>query len=171
VADRVRELASVVLDPDGFRAIVSELNRERDEGRPEPEGPGHPPAEVVLGPRATWIEAPSGERQKLGRALSRMVLALVERLRQGDAPLTTAELLEAGWPGEQPIFEAGQNRVYVSVNRLRGVGLREVLERSGDGYRLVPGTIVRIEGEPLGATPGATPDPASRRRRQRVSRA
>ena len=57
--------------------------------------------------------------------------------------MSVQELLEAGWPGERPVAQAGANRVYVELNRLRRLGLRELLVKTADGYALAPETIVR----------------------------
>ena len=57
--------------------------------------------------------------------------------------LTIHDLIAAGWPGETPIGDSGQNRCYVALHRLRSLGLREIIERVDDGYRLAVGT--RIE--------------------------
>jgi hypothetical protein len=56
------------------------------------------------------------------------------------------ELFEAGWPGERPIREAGANRVYVTLARLRQLGLRDVVERFEDGYRIAPQAVIRLAG-------------------------
>ncbi len=51
--------------------------------------------------------------------------ALIERNREAPgASLTVQDLLEAGWPGERPMAEAGANRVYVALTKLRRMGLR-----------------------------------------------
>ena len=47
-------------------------------------------------------------------------------------------LLEAGWPGERMSPESGARRVYVTINRLRKLGLGELLLTTGDGYALAP---------------------------------
>ena len=76
--------------------------------------------------------------------MRRIVVALVARHEDGTgAPLTAWDLFEAGWPGEQPIAEAATNRVYVSLNRLRRMGLKDVLERDEEGYRIAPDVVVR----------------------------
>jgi hypothetical protein len=59
--------------------------------------------------------------------------------------LDTDQLLEAGWPGERPIREAGLNRVYVAVSLLRKLGLRDILQRQEHGYRLDPAVRVAVE--------------------------
>ena len=46
-------------------------------------------------------------------------------------------------PGERPLAEAGANRVYVALTRLRTMGLRDVIERFEDGYRLSPRAVLR----------------------------
>jgi len=61
--------------------------------------------------------------------------------RQGSAagePMTLDEVLEAGWPGERMSPESGARRVYVTINRLRKLGLGELLITTGDGYMLAP---------------------------------
>ena len=54
------------------------------------------------------------------------------------ADAVLAERPEAGWPGERTLPEAGANRVYSAVRDLRKLGLRDVLVRADDGYRLDP---------------------------------
>jgi hypothetical protein len=68
-----------------------------------------------------------------------MLLALAEarRDRPGDA-IDVEALLEAAWPGENPLPEAGINRVYVAISTLRKLGLSDVLQRWDGGYRLDP---------------------------------
>lgn len=148
MAQRIRELAGIVHDAPGFSRFVAEVMQERE---PEPEAAA-PAADVpaagtsvlTIGPEATVVVTADGESRPLGRTLRRILLALVERHAAGPEPLTTAEVLEAGWPGERPIHEAGQNRVYVSMNRLRAQGLRDAIERFDDGYRLKPSVSVRV---------------------------
>jgi hypothetical protein len=53
------------------------------------------------------------------------------------------ELFEAGWPGDSPVPEAGANRVYVTLTRLRQLGFRGAVQRFGDGWRIDPGVRVR----------------------------
>jgi hypothetical protein len=49
-----------------------------------------------------------------------------------------AALQEAGWPGERILPHAAQNRIYVAMNQLRKLGLKDALRRSGEGYFLDP---------------------------------
>jgi hypothetical protein len=108
----------------------------------DPELAGNAPhARIVIGPDADWIETPNGERHTLGgrRPLRRLLLALAEARRdRSGKPLTIDQLLDVGWPGETPVAEAGQNRVYVAISTLRKLGLGDSLQRWDDGYRLDP---------------------------------
>jgi hypothetical protein len=47
-------------------------------------------------------------------------------------------LLEAGWPGERVLAEAGATRVRVAIATLRSLGLGDVLQTRDDGYLLDP---------------------------------
>lgn len=100
---------------------------------------------LVLGFEVRWIAGVDGVPRPLGQALSRIVMALVDRYNQSpEATLTLEELLEAGWPGERLVAEAGANRVYVALAQLRRMGLRSVIERGAGGYRLAPHTEIRL---------------------------
>jgi hypothetical protein len=103
---------------------------------------------IAIADDASWIRAPGEEVRRLdGRGpLKRVLLCLVEAHR--DAPgrrLPPDVLLEAGWPGERPLREAGLNRVYVAVSMLRKLGLRGALERDDAGYRIAPRARVVME--------------------------
>jgi hypothetical protein len=74
---------------------------------------------------------------------------VARRRKEGSPALTAQELLEVGWPGERPIAQAGANRVYVELNRLRRMGLRDLLVKTTEGYCLSPETIVRDAPVPL----------------------
>jgi hypothetical protein len=64
---------------------------------------------------------------------------LVERRRAAPGRgLSLSELQEAGWPGERIRPDAASNRIYVAMNQLRKLGLKEWLRRSADGYYLDP---------------------------------
>ena len=81
-----------------------------------------------------WRAAPTA-----ARAQRRVTLALANAWRTTPGrSLDVAELIEAGWPGERPIYEAARNRVYVLVSRLRKLGVSGVLENYDEGYRFRP---------------------------------
>lgn len=80
------------------------------------------------------------------RALRGILRALVDhKTDPSRAPLGLDEVLEAGWPGEKMSPESGARRVYVTINRLRKLGLGELLLTTGDGYALAPRVdVVRV---------------------------
>jgi hypothetical protein len=141
VSDRIRSLLGVVPDPQGFEQTVAAAVARLL--------PGSSRGELTVGPDALWMEPPDRTRQPLGTrtALRRVLLALTAaRLQSPGEVLSTEALLEAGWPGERPAPEAGANRVHVLLSELRRRGLREALQRHGDGYRLDPSIPIRLVG-------------------------
>jgi hypothetical protein len=56
-----------------------------------------------------------------------------------------------GWPGEQMSAEAGRNRVYVAIAKLRRLGLDAVVVRTPLGYTFDPA--VQIVRSAVGSTP------------------
>ncbi len=144
VADRIRAILGVTVDPDGLTAFVAGLIQRSETPSPMEEREPAATLALTLGPDAQWVAGPDGTRHKLGRAHRRIVLALVaQREAAPTVALTIWDLLEAGWPGERPLAEAGANRVYVALTRLRSLGLRDVVERFEDGYRIAPRTTLR----------------------------
>src|SRR5690606_375702 len=90
---------------------------------------------------ARWFRLEGGDGVDLTRrrALRGVLRGLVERrLAAAGAPLSLDDVLEAGWPGERMSPESGARRVYVTINRLRKLGLGELLLTTGDGYMLAP---------------------------------
>jgi predicted negative regulator of RcsB-dependent stress response len=65
-------------------------------------------------------------------ALRRIVAALVH----AKAPLSVAELVAAGWPGERIQTSAARNRTHVALTTLRRLGLEGVLRQTPQGYVL-----------------------------------
>ncbi len=103
--------------------------------------PTNPTPAIRVGQDGQWLETPNGMRHDLGtrRPLRRLLLALATaRREQVGSTLSIEQLLQAGWPGENPLPEAGSNRVYVAVSTLRKLGLGESLQRWDGGYRLDP---------------------------------
>jgi hypothetical protein len=94
--------------------------------------------------------------------LRRITACLVRRHRTSPGvPVTAAELVAAGWPGERLLPCAATNRLYVALATLRSLGLRGCLRRGRGGWLLDPdlritsddaGRIARIvPSEPLPA--------------------
>ena len=96
---------------------------------------------LLIDTEGRGFEVPGEERVDLGR---RRALRLILRklanhgMTAGGQALSLDDLLEAGWPGERVLPEAGANRVYVAVATLRKLGLRDVLLNRDDGYLLDP---------------------------------
>jgi hypothetical protein len=135
-ADRGRAMGSGEPDPGGFTSCIACLLRHPAQ-RLGGEALPHGPPSVLLGLEVSYIVTSDGVQHPLGHALRRIVTALVERHRTAPgATLTLQELVEAGWPGERPIAEAGANRVYVALTHLRRMGMRDIIERCTDGYRI-----------------------------------
>ncbi|HFE46357.1 MAG TPA: FHA domain-containing protein [Nannocystis exedens] len=93
-----------------------------------------------------WFEL-DGERHDLSRrrALHRLLAVLVDRYTHSPGTsVSCAEMMRAGWPDEVLLGDSGLNRVYVAMTKLRKLGLRPVIERDADGYRLSPGCDVVV---------------------------
>ncbi|MBN8611598.1 MAG: helix-turn-helix domain-containing protein [Deltaproteobacteria bacterium] len=94
---------------------------------------------TVVSASGAWIESPSQDRARvdLGPSLRRMLALLLTNHRtEPGRTSSTWDLLEAGWPDEKVLPDAGANRVYAAIKRLRNMGLRGVIERRDDGYRI-----------------------------------
>jgi hypothetical protein len=105
-------------------------------------------AAIRIGREGEWLETPNGMRHSLRarRPLRRVLQALAEARRdRAGSVLTVDELLQAGWPGETPLPEAGSNRVYVAISTLRQLGLGDLLQRSDGGYRLDPAIPLQLD--------------------------
>ena len=127
--------------PDGGPALRARLAAliSADEV-PRPDGALAGRGALTIARDGSWLVAPNGERYGVaGRAERRILLALARcRRAEPGACLDSNVLVEVGWPGEQPIREAGLNRLYVAFSHLRKRGLRDVIERDTEGYRIAP---------------------------------
>lgn len=93
----------------------------------------------VVARTGAWFDGPDLGRVSLGtrKQLERILAALADaHCRNPGLALSVADLVAAGWPGEKVLPRAGASRVYVSITSLRNMGLRDALERTGEGYRL-----------------------------------
>jgi hypothetical protein len=87
-----------------------------------------------------WFVSGS-ERVDLSRrpSLRRILARLVDAHRAGSQrPITVAQLMESGWPGEIMIRESGCERVYTAIRTLRRMGLEGILVTRDGGYVLDP---------------------------------
>jgi len=109
---------------------------------------GHPITELVIGAEGRWFQLRNGARINLGRRgpLRRALLCLAkQRLEHPGAGLNVQTLIDAGWPGEKMLHNAGLARAYTTIQRLRSLGLQHALLTSDDGYLLNPSLPVRLE--------------------------
>ncbi|MFT5457957.1 MAG: putative ATPase [Myxococcota bacterium] len=97
-------------------------------------------AELRVTPDGSAFQFRGAEADLSRRKALRLILrALAER--RDTAPgevIALHDLVDSGWPGERTLPDAGANRVYSAVRDLRKLGLRDVLTRADDGYRLDP---------------------------------
>ncbi|MCB9595395.1 MAG: hypothetical protein H6719_21930 [Sandaracinaceae bacterium] len=101
-------------------------------------------------PSGAWFEPPGGERVDCRRrqALRRILVRLArQRVQQPSAPIHADALIAAGWPDERMSAASAQNRLYVTINRLRQLGLAEHLQLVEGGYRLDPDLAIALVPE------------------------
>jgi hypothetical protein len=112
-----------------------------------------------------WFVSPSGTQVDLSRRGSMRAVfeALVRRrLERPGHPITSAELIAAGWPEDPTPSEASANRLRVTLCRLRQLGLDTALVTTSTGWMLNPAvSVVReaqthLEEEELSAVPLAS---------------
>jgi len=101
-----------------------------------------PVLEIAI--EAAWFRAPGSEPIDCSKrpVLWRLLLALA--LGPRETARSLGELVEAGWPGERMSRAAARNRLHVSLNRLRAMGLAQILLTTDDGYVLDPSVIVEL---------------------------
>ncbi len=102
---------------------------------------------LYVSPEARWVRAPGGawqdmrERHAARRILARLIAQAREAPGRG---VPAAELQEVGWPGERILPDAALNRIYVTMNQLRKLGLKPHLTKNTEGYALDPALVVRF---------------------------
>ncbi len=103
---------------------------------------------LVLDPKTRTLRAPSAEWSVLGgkRQLWRLLELLAARSEeQPGATIPVVELVRELWPEERILPDAAAGRVYSAVAQLRRLGMRDLVERAEDGYRLDPSVrVVRV---------------------------
>lgn len=73
------------------------------------------------------------------QAIRRILVFLAEQHQAGrTSSVTVQELVDVGWPHEVILHDSALTRVYTTVNRIRALGLHELLVTRDDGYALDP---------------------------------
>src|SRR5262249_5874712 len=147
-------------DPDGgigpagssedVRVAVRLLERELSRPAHATGAAADPPRAVavpvlVVGPEARWFRVGEGAPVRMQKSRSaRLILARLARLRV-ESPgkgLPLDALFAVGWPGERIARSAAKNRVYVTITKLRQLGLAGLLQSRDDGFLLAPEGVV-----------------------------
>jgi len=105
-------------------------------------------AELVLGTDGLWFELGTAGRVRLGRhgALRRVLVRLAEeRLSRPGVGVNVDDVIRAGWPEEVMLYEAGLQRAYTTIRRLRALGLERALLTRDEGYLLDPCLSLRFD--------------------------
>jgi predicted ATPase len=137
-----RRLVEGLANIDRLSVRFARIGLERALARVEPVAePDRAEVKLVIGAQARWFQIANGARVDLGRRrqlcviLAALVAAHHER---PGAALSIEALLATAWPSETVLADAGASRVYVAISTLRRMGLRDLLQRIEDGYRIAP---------------------------------
>jgi hypothetical protein len=98
----------------------------------------------VVGEDGTWFESGAG-RVSLAtrRALALMLARLAHERRVAPSRSVSIDaLFAAGWPGERVPEASARRRVYVGIDTLRSLGLREAILQRERGYFLDPAVAI-----------------------------
>ncbi len=79
------------------------------------------------------------------RTVKRILKILLDLRQEHPGEIIEAhDLVEQGWPGDRGEVRSGLMRLYVTINTLRGLGLEEILQTHGEGYRLDPDVPLKV---------------------------
>jgi predicted ATPase len=101
----------------------------------------------IIAEDGAWFRPPRGERIDVAdRQHAKATLrALLEAWREAPGRvLGTDDVLASAWPGERIHKRAGASRVYVTIGRLRDLGLRGLILRVAGGYMLDPTQLIAV---------------------------
>ncbi len=96
---------------------------------------------VLVARDASWFEIDGDHRVHLGRrgSLRRVLERLVMvRLEAPGCALSVNGIFAAGWPGEPNEPQSVATRVFIAVQRLRGLGFGQAVVSCDDGYLFDP---------------------------------
>lgn len=98
---------------------------------------------LVMAVDGRWFSIDGRSVDLRRRSALRRILAALGSAHVDQIPLDVGDLQRAGWPDERMQPTSGAARVYTAVSTLRREGLKGVLERIDDGYRLAPSLVIR----------------------------
>lgn len=102
---------------------------------------------LLVGEDGVWFQVATDDRVDMSRRgpARRILVALAKaRMEEPGKTMDVFDMLEAGWPGEKVMYEAGANRVYVTLNTLRRLGLRGFILSNEGGWCIDTGAAVEI---------------------------
>ncbi|MBI4508253.1 MAG: protein kinase [Deltaproteobacteria bacterium] len=153
VPDKLRSLLLECLETSpsarpSARRLAQVLQDELEPGVEAKPTDAFGPPTLLITPDGSSFCLPHGEWVCLERRkpLQRLLRALARhRCDRPGSAISPSHLIEVGWPGELLLPKAAVNRMYVAISTLRSLGLGDLLERHGSGYRLSPRIPVRVE--------------------------
>lgn len=92
---------------------------------------------LQLGPELRWVIVDGVHIRLQRRHAARGILRCLLEARQAGRVCGSRELIAAGWPEERLFNDYAHNRLWVTLSRMRKLGLAHALEHDGRGYRLV----------------------------------
>jgi len=105
-----------------------------------------------------WFQFDGRTADLRRRGSLRRILAALGASHDAREALDVLALQQAGWPNERMRPESGRNRVYTAISTLRREGLKGILERLDDGYRLSPTLVIRrVDRNSVPPTPVSPP--------------
>lgn len=104
-------------------------------------------ARLVIARDGAWFRLGSGEPVDIARrrVLRNVLLVLArQRLRSPGLAANSADLFASAWPDQRIGRDSARNRLYVAINALRALGLRDALVRRADGYLIPPRIVLEL---------------------------
>lgn len=91
------------------------------------------------------FQVDQGPVQDISRrqALRKILVYLAEQQKTSEqVSISVHEVIEAGWPDEKILHDAAMTRVYTTMNRMRAMGLDDIIITLDDGYAFAPNIVV-----------------------------
>lgn len=109
---------------------------------------------LVVADDGSWFRVGAEQPVSLARRRHpRNILTALVKLRSCSpgAGMNVESLFEAGWPNEKATPQSAANRVYVTLTRMRKLGLADLLQNDESGFYLDPAAPLQVE---LVSSPG-----------------